>query len=115
MFTNKTTRMSYFLLGCIPIRLSIVILLKYIDKKYLPYFSVYLFIQGISFLLLYFLNKRLYAREAGGKKWWAKYRLIHGVLYLSSSIYAYQKKDIAWVPLLMDVLFGLGAFISNYS
>ena len=115
MFKDKNTRISYFLLGCIPLRLFIFFLAKYIDKKYLKYFSIILFIQGISFLLLYFLNKRLTAPEAGGKTWWAKYRLIHGGLYLISSIYAFQGKDITWVPLLIDVLFGLIIFILHHN
>lgn len=100
-----------FLFLCIPIRLLFSYILKNIDKKYLKYISILLFLQGISFLYLYFWNKRLDAVEAGGHTWWSEYRLLHGVLYICSSIYAYQEKNISWIPLFIDVLFGLLLFL----
>lgn len=112
-FTNDK-RITFFLLGCIPIRLLFVAILRYIDKKYLPYLSIPLFIQGISFIYLYFANLRLSAPEAGGKTWWANLRLIHGMLFITSAIYAYQQKDVSWVPLLIDVIFGFFAFIIHH-
>lgn len=102
-----------FLLGCIPLRLFISFFVKNVDKKYLKYLSLLFSIQGFSFLYLYFFNKRLNAVEAGGKTWWADYRLIHGFLYITASIYAYQEKNIAWIPLMIDVLFGVSIFFNR--
>jgi hypothetical protein len=55
------------------------------------------------------------ATEAsGGKTWWAEYRLIHGLLYLAASIYAFREKnDEASLALITDVLFGLSVFAFN--
>ena len=111
---NINKRITYFLLGCIPIRIIFVLILKYVNEDYLPYLSVPLLLISFGFLYLYFTNLRLNAPEAGGKTWWANLRLIHGALYLTSTIYAFQKKDIAWVPLLIDVIFGLVSFLFNH-
>ena len=95
-----------FLFGCIPVRLF----LAYISTKpiNLFIFGYLLLIIGISFLVLYFTNRRLDAPEAGGKTWWHNYRLIHGMLYLTAAIYAFQgKSDLIWIPLVIDVVFGL--------
>lgn len=104
----------YFLLGCIPIRIIIVLLAFYINKQYLPYLGIVLLFPALGFLGLYFLNMRMMAPEAGGKTWWAELRLIHGLLYLCASIYAVQSKSIVWIPLLLDVIFGFAAFINHH-
>ena len=69
---------------------------------------------AIGFLYLYFNNLRLNAFEAGGNTWWAEYRLIHGMLYLTAAIYSYQMKSIAWIPLAIDVIFGFILFINKH-
>ena len=116
MFENLSInkRITYFLLGCIPVRILFVLILKYLNKDYLPYLSIPLLLQSFAFFYLYFANLRLSAPEAGGKTWWASLRLIHGALYLTSAIYAFQKKDITWVPLLIDVIFGLVSFLIHH-
>jgi hypothetical protein len=111
---NINKRIIYFLLGCIPIRIIFVLILKYVNKDYLPYLGIPLVLQSFGFFYLYFKNLRLNAPEAGGKTWWANLRLIHGALYLTSAIYAFQKKDITWVPLSIDVNFGLFSFLINH-
>ena len=108
---SESKSIIYFLLGCIPIRLLFVVILKYIDTKYLSILSIPLFIQSFGFLYLYFGYLRLKAPEAGGNSWWANLRLIHGMLYLTSSIYAFKQKDVTWIPLFIDVLVGLIAFL----
>ena len=91
-----------------------VLILKYVNKDYLPYLSIPLLLQSFGFIYLYFMNLRLNAPEAGGKTWWANLRLIHGSLYLTSAVYAFQKKDVSWIPLLIDVIFGFFSFLINH-
>jgi hypothetical protein len=104
----------YFLIGCIPIRILIALIPIFIDKNYLHYYSYILASFAIGFLYLYFNNLRLNAFEAGGVTWWAEYRLLHGMLYLIASIYAYQMKSIAWIPLAIDVILGYILFINKH-
>jgi hypothetical protein len=105
---------TLFIIGCIPIRLLLVWLTYNLNIKYLPILGLLLFIIGFGFGFLYFGNLRLTAPEAGGKTWWHNYRLIHGMLYLTASIYAFQGKNTAWIPLLFDVLLGIMVSIVRY-
>ena len=101
-----------FLLGCIPIRSLLVWYVKTYPTQNIGYL---LFIIAFRFLYLYFNNLRLKAGESSsGITWWASYRLIHGLLYLSAAIYMFKNKQYGWIPLLVDVLLGLVLWIFNY-
>jgi len=104
--------MILFLLGCIPVRLLIVYLSTIIPPDKLKLFSIPLLLISIGFLYLYFTNGRLQATEAGSSgTWWSKLRLIHGLLYLAAFIYAFKESNLVFIPLLIDVLFGLASFL----
>ena len=103
-----------FLFGCIPARIGLAILPAYIDKESLFYYGLILLLPAIGFLYLYFTHSRQTAFEAGGKTWWSELRLIHGLLYLAAAIYAIQMKNVASIPLTIDVLFGLTVFLNKH-
>jgi hypothetical protein len=94
---------------CIPIRIAIAFGMLYIPINYLPFVGGLLLSISLGFLVLFFGNLRQTAPEADGITWWANQRLIHGGLYLISSIYAFRKSRDVWIPLMMDAL--LGAFL----
>lgn len=103
---------ALFLLGCIPARLFLVWLSRNIPVQYLKFLGVGLLLFGLHSLYLYFTNGRLNAFEAGGKTWWADFRLIFGSLLVIAAIYCFQgKQDMVWVPLTIDVIFGLLLFL----
>ena len=108
-------RMFLFLLGCIPMRITLAMLPYYMDTAYLPYFGVLLLFIALSFFTLYFKNLRLNATEGGGNTWWADFRLLHGFLYLCAAIYAFQSKILLVVPLVIDVILGLILFIYHHN
>jgi len=96
-----------FLLGCLPMRFLLAMTAKKLSGPKLRLLGWVLMAIGISLLWLYFKNARLHAFEAGGSTWWAPYRLLHGMLYVASAIYAIQMKvGLAWIPLAVDVVLG---------
>jgi len=104
-----------FLIGCIPVRAFLAYISTKIPENYLILFGTLLLAMGLSFIYLYFTNKRMDAPEAGGKTWWNNYRIIHGMFYLTAAIYAFQKKtDLIWIPLTLDVIFGLFLFVLHH-
>lgn len=107
---SESQSIKYFLLGCVPARLFLAYLAYILSKEYLKYYSAILIAIGAGFMYLYFTNGRLKAPEGGGKTWWAHYRIIHGFLYLMAGYLAYKGEREAFVPLFVDVLFGVFVF-----
>ncbi|NDH07855.1 hypothetical protein EBX93_18395 [bacterium] len=99
-----------FMCFCIPLRFILAMTPSLLDEKYLPYLGLLLLAISMGFLYLFFFNGRMNAPEAGGNTWWHDYRLIHGLLYLCASIYAFKKNNKASIPLLIDVMFGMVLF-----
>jgi ABC-type xylose transport system permease subunit len=92
------------IIALIPIYLN-----KYLKKIY----SIIILIIGISFLYAYFSNKRKFG-IFNQPAWWHNLRLIHGVLYLISSIYLFKNNNLSSFVLLIDVFIGFIAFLNNH-
>lgn len=108
-----TKRFLLFLIGCIGVRSYFVYVSKTIKIDYLPYLGFLTAILSVSWMYLYFFNKRLTGAEVFGQSiWWKDLRIVHALLYALFSIYAFQKRSYAWIVLLADVLFGLVSFIT---
>ena len=50
----------------------------------------------------------------GSKIWWNDLRPIHASLYILFALLALKKNKYSWVPLLVDVTFGLLVFINHH-
>lgn len=112
---SRSRSRALFLGGCIPLRLFIAWSSTKIPIRYLPFFATALLSVAIGFLYLYFTGGRMQAPEAGGATWWAPYRLIIGLLWLAAAIYAFLgRTDLVWIPLIIDVLFGLVIFYRRH-
>ena len=111
---EKNDRILYFLIGCIGARLLLTIAPLYLPYNWLQLFGLLILAIGGALLYAYFTNGRLNAPEGGGNTWWAKYRLIHGSLYLAAAIYLLKGDRIAWIPLALDTLLGLFFFLNHH-
>ena len=112
---NLHKRYLLFLLGCIGVRALFVYVSKNVNKNYLQMLSVPALFIGLGFLYIYFTNSRKTGQEVFGDKiWWNSLRPVHGILYLSFAYLAFNKKDNAYVPLLVDVVIGLVAFLNHH-
>lgn len=111
---NILKRQLLFIMLCLPMRLLIALLPIYLNRLLKKMYSFIIFIVGISFLYLYFSNSRLQAFESGGKTWWHNIRLIHGMLFLTASIYLFNNNNLASFVMLIDLFIGFIAFLNNH-
>jgi hypothetical protein len=108
-------RFLLFLGGCIPARLALTALAKYIPSYYLPYMTLITFPIAIGFLYLYFTGKRRTGVETQGAPiWWMPFRMLHGLSYLLFSILALMRMKDAYIVLLLDTLLGLFLFLNHH-
>lgn len=110
---NVSNRQLLFLFICLPMRLIMSFLPIYLNKYLKKIYSMLLLIIGLSFLYLYFFNSRqkgIFNQPA----WWHNIRLLHGMLFLTASIYLFNNSNISTITLLLDVFIGLILFINNH-
>lgn len=108
-------RFLLFLLGCVTTRLGLVYAAKNINKEYLPYMGAIGLLLTVTWLVLFFGGLRKTGGEVfGGIIWWDHLRPIHAMIYGVFAVMAFMQHEYAWVPLLIDVLFGLIAFLHNH-
>ena len=111
---NKLTplqrRFLTFIFGCIGVRLLLVHIVRRVKKNYLPVLGYIGLFIAIGFCFTYFSGKER-GSTFGQKAWWHRLRLIHAFFYFWFARLAIQKKSNAYIPLLLDVTFGLTSFI----
>ncbi len=112
---NITKRFLLFLIGCIGTRLLLVYIAKNVNMTLLKYMGYLLLLPAFGFFYIFFTNSRKTGPEVFGDKiWWNNLRPIHGLLYLLFSYNAITGNKNAWIYLLVDVLFGLIAFLAHH-
>ena len=112
---NITKRFLLFLIGCIGTRLLLVYIAKNVNMTLLKYMGYLLLLPAFGFFYIFFTNSRKTGPEVFGDKiWWNNLRPIHGLLYLLFSYNAINGNKNAWIYLLVDVLFGLIAFLAHH-
>ena len=108
-------RFALFLIGCMGARLSLAIIAKNINTKYLKYMGYLLLLPAFGFMFIYLTGIRNTGKGAFGEKiWWKNLRPLHAILYLLFSINAINGNRNSWLYLLLDVFIGLIAFLFNY-
>jgi hypothetical protein len=111
----RTKRTLLFLFGCILTRFLLVYIV-YKFPQYLTYFGYVALLPSIGFMYIYLTNSRKVGIETFGQPiWWNDLRPIHSFLYFLFAYLAITGSKHAWKVLLIDVLFGLSAFIYQNS
>tara|TARA_B100001093_G_C26015396_1_gene671507 strand:- start:76 stop:450 length:375 start_codon:yes stop_codon:yes gene_type:complete len=105
-------RFLAFLLLCIPTRIIIALIAKYIDPKYLPYLGYLAILPAIGFAYIYIFGKRKRGRETFGQKiWWNHMRPIHSFMFALFAYLAINKNKNSYLVLFTDAFIGLVSFL----
>jgi len=110
---NKNIRILLFLILCMGARFYLTFRIKNHDIINKNYYSVFLLIIALGFVMQHTLKFREKAL-LGNKIWWDFYRPIHALLYLIGSIMVYNENKNAYKPILIDTILGLIFFINKY-
>ena len=101
-----------FLGGCVPVRLLFVVIAYHISTDYLPIMGGLAILPVLGWLSIYFLGLRKSGLETQGQPiWWNTLRPVHALLYGIFIYLAFNQSKEAWIPLLVDVMMGLTAFL----
>ena len=104
-----------FLVGCIGVRVGLVIIAFYSKIEYLPYLGYLALIPAIGFAMIYITGTRDTGQEVGGGKiWWNCLRPLHSILYFLFAYNAIKQNKEAWKFLALDVSIGFMAFIGHH-
>jgi hypothetical protein len=105
-------RWAMFLLGCIPSRFLLAYVLSKLSQTRLKLAGLVLLLPAIGFMYIYLTGSRKTGAETRGAPiWWNNLRPIHALFYLVSATMAFQGDTRAYMPIVIDTLFGLVAFI----
>jgi hypothetical protein len=102
-----------FLLGCIPVRLSFVVLSQHMSLAALKVSSIPAAILAISLWVIFVMGWRKTGLETQGAPiWWNALRPVHGTLWAFIAYYGWQgDREKLWRLLLLDVCIGLVSFL----
>jgi hypothetical protein len=107
---DNQKKILVFLIVCIGIRTSFVVLAKNVNINYLPYLGYGGMGISISFAYMYFTKARKKG-IFGDKVWWDSLRPVHAFNYGFFAYLAINKSCYSYYPLLIDVIIGLTAFL----
>jgi hypothetical protein len=115
MLSDLQLRFILFLFGCIGSRLAITYLSYIASNSTLQLLGFLAIIPIIGWIYIIFIGSRDTGPETFGKPiWWKNIRPIHLILWMLFSYLAISKNHNAWMVLLTDTLFGLGAFLTHH-
>jgi hypothetical protein len=106
-------RFLLFLIGCIGVRTLFVLIAKMSNAYYLQILGYLALLPAIGFVYIYLTGSRQVGAEVFGEKiWWNNLRPLHAILYFLFAYNAINGNKMAYQYLLIDVIFGLFAFLA---
>ena len=108
------TRTLAFLLGCMGIRSLFVLGAMKVPTKVVQWSALPALLLALGWILMYRNKWRQQGVEAGGPIWWTELRPVHASLYAAFATLAVTRTDLAYIPLLIDVVIGFVAFLTHH-
>ncbi len=102
-----------YLFACIPIRLSIALLIYYLPEKYIKY-TIPIFILSILLTSFKYIQYEMNNNQIGAfgqKVWWNNIRLLHIIILISYISCIYFKQDIYRIIMFIDLILGMSMYI----
>lgn len=122
--SNTAKRYMLFLGGCVVSRLLLAYMVyKYHNHPFMvkafPYIGVLALLVSVGFMYQHISGTRTTGPEVFGDKiWWDSIRPVHALMYTTFAMFAMvntkETRKYAFMPLLIDVMFGLVAFVSYH-
>jgi len=106
--------MTAFLVGCLGVRSLFVVGAKKLPSRVIRWTALPALLLAIGWVMIYRYDLRPTGREAGGVIWWNELRPIHAAFYAAFAVLAVTRTDLAYIPLLADVIFGFLVFIAHH-
>ena len=104
-------RIALFLGVCIVLRSVLAYAAYRLPSTTVYYMAFPALVIGASMILLFLTGWRKTGVEVNNERiWWNPIRPVHGMLYLAFAYLALMQHPLAYVPLVIDVVFGLTAF-----
>jgi membrane protein insertase Oxa1/YidC/SpoIIIJ len=111
--SNIQKRILLFLFGCVPARAALIYIATTSFKQAL---AALLTIPAFGFFYLYATNSRLTGAETFGEPiWWKDLRVVHGMFYAWFVVSAVLDMPHAALPLVLDLAFGIVAFLTHHA
>ncbi len=108
-------RFFLFIFGCIGSRLAFTTVSAFSHGWFLKLLGVLALGPVIGWFYIIFIGKRDTGLEVLGEKiWWKNLRPIHMLLWAFFAYLAISGNRNAWIVLLVDTLFGFGAFLNHH-
>ena len=105
-------RFLAFLFLCIPARITIALIAKYVNTKYLPYLGYLALLPAIGFAYIFIFGKRKTVGETFGQKiWWNNLRPVHSFMFALFAYLAINKNTNSNLVLFADAFIGLVSFL----
>lgn len=111
MSINRT---AAFLGGCLLVRATWAYAAYRLPAHQVWWLGFPALVIGLGFWILFLFHLRPTGREVNNERiWWTNLRPIHGTLYLVFAWMAFTRNNRAYLPLTIDVVFGLMAFVAH--
>ena len=108
-------RMLLFLIGCMGARSALTYGIKNYSEDYKKILTILLLVPAIGFSYIYLNDLRKTGPEVFGDKiWWNNLRPFHALMYFAGSLLVYIGNKDAYLPIAIDTLVGLIAFLSHH-
>lgn len=112
---NLQKRWAMFLGLCIPARFLLAYIASKLSPRHLKIMGLILTGPLIGWIYIYLTKSRQTAGETfGAPVWWDDLRPIHAAFYLIFVLMALRGDENAYIPLTIDPIFGLLAFIHQH-